>query len=96
MGENKDVDLFERLIERIGLVLHADSDLELADLKVIIENYPDGESEEFVLPHHPKVDLGGRAVPFSRELFIERADFAQTPPPKWKRESAQRMIDRWR
>ncbi len=54
-------------------------------VRLIIENYPEGESEEFVLPHHPKVDLGSRAVPFSRELFIERADFAETPPPKWRR-----------
>ena len=57
----------------------------LDPVRLIIENYPEGEREELVLPHHPKVDLGARPVPFSRELFIERADFAEVPPPKWRR-----------
>jgi len=54
-------------------------------VRLVIENYPEGESETFDLPHHPTVDMGSRAVPFSRELFIERGDFAAEPPAKWKR-----------
>ncbi len=54
-------------------------------VRLIIDNYPEGESEQLVLPHHPKVDLGSRALTFSRELFIERADFAERPPAGWKR-----------
>jgi glutaminyl-tRNA synthetase len=61
-------------------------------VRLIIENYPEGESEEFLLPHHPKVDLGGRSVRFSRELFIERGDFAETPPAKWKRLAPGREV----
>ena len=52
-------------------------------VRLIIENLDD--AWEIELPHHPKADLGTRTVPFSNELFIERSDFAEEPPKKWKR-----------
>jgi len=53
----------------------------LDPLKLVIDNYPDGQSEECFAPNHPqKPELGKRAVPFSKELWIEREDFTETPP----------------
>jgi glutaminyl-tRNA synthetase len=50
-------------------------------LKVVIENYPAGESEMLEVPNHPqKPELGTRQVPFGRELYIEQDDFMETPP----------------
>lgn len=52
----------------------------LDPLKLIIDNYPEGQSEDCLAPNHPqKPDLGKRAVPLSRELWIEREDFMETP-----------------
>ncbi|MEK7361460.1 MAG: glutamate--tRNA ligase family protein, partial [Pseudomonadota bacterium] len=52
----------------------------LDPLKLIIDNYPEGAEEECLAPNHPqKAELGKRAVPFSRELWIEREDFMETP-----------------
>ena len=53
----------------------------LDPVKLIIDNYPEGQSEDCFAPNHPQQpDLGKRAVPFSRELWIEREDFEETPP----------------
>jgi glutaminyl-tRNA synthetase len=53
----------------------------LDPLKLIIDNYPESVEEECLAPNHPqKPELGKRAVPFSRELWIEREDFMETPP----------------
>jgi glutaminyl-tRNA synthetase len=53
----------------------------LDPIKLIIDNYPEGQSEECFAPNHPQQpDLGKRSVPFSRELWIERDDFSETPP----------------
>ena len=53
----------------------------LDPLKLVIENYPDGKEEDCFAPNHPqKPELGKRAVPLSRELWIEREDFTETPP----------------
>jgi glutaminyl-tRNA synthetase len=54
----------------------------LDPLKVVITNYPEGEVEELEIPSYPHdVPLeGSRQVPFTRELFIERDDFAEDPP----------------
>jgi len=53
----------------------------LDPLKLVIENYPEGKEEECEAPNHPqKPDSGRRKLPFSRELWIEREDFAETPP----------------
>jgi glutaminyl-tRNA synthetase len=52
----------------------------LDPLKLVIENYPEGKEELVELPNHPqKPDWGKRKVPFSRELWIEREDFQETP-----------------
>jgi glutaminyl-tRNA synthetase len=53
----------------------------LDPLKLVIDNYPEGQEEECLAPNHPQQpELGKRAVPFSRELWIEREDFAENPP----------------
>ena len=58
----------------------------LDPIKVVIENYPEGQVEEFEMPYHPEdPGYGSRKVPFSRELYIERDDFRQDPPKKFHR-----------
>lgn len=58
----------------------------LDPIKVVIENYPAGQVEEFEMPYHPEdPSYGSRKVPFSRELYIERDDFRQDPPKKFHR-----------
>ncbi|MFN8695360.1 MAG: glutamine--tRNA ligase/YqeY domain fusion protein [Burkholderiales bacterium] len=53
----------------------------LNPLKLVITNYPDNQSEHCFAPNHPqKPELGKREVPFSKELWIEREDFEETPP----------------
>ena len=52
----------------------------LDPVKLVIDNYPAEEIEQMPLPNHPqKPDWGKRAAPFTRELWIEREDFEQTP-----------------
>lgn len=58
----------------------------LDPVKVVIENYPEGQVEEFEMPYHPEeASWGRRTVPFSRELYIERDDFRLEPPKKYHR-----------
>ncbi len=58
----------------------------LRPLKVVIENYPDDRVENLDLPNHPqKPELGTRKIPFAKNVFIEKDDFAEIPPPKFKR-----------
>ncbi|MCK9240023.1 glutamine--tRNA ligase/YqeY domain fusion protein [Desulfocurvus sp.] len=58
----------------------------LNPLKVVIENYPEGQQEEFDMAYHPEdPGMGSRKVPFSRELWIEREDFMEDPPRKFFR-----------
>jgi len=58
----------------------------LDPLKLIIDNYPEGQSEECFAPNHPlKPDLGKRAMPFGRELWIEREDFMEVPSKGYHR-----------
>jgi glutaminyl-tRNA synthetase len=65
----------------------------LRPLKVVIENYPEGTSEEFDTPNNPeKPETGTRKVPFSRELFIERDDFMEDPPKKFFRLAPGREV----
>ena len=55
-------------------------------LKVVITNYPEGKTEELDAVNNPEDPAAGtRKVPFSREVYIERADFMETPPPKYFR-----------
>ncbi len=58
----------------------------LNPLKVVIENYSDEDVEILEVSNHPqKPELGTRKIPFSKTVFIEQEDFAETPPPKFKR-----------
>ena len=58
----------------------------LQPLRVVIENYPEGQVEQLEISNHPqKPELGKRQVPFSKVILIEQDDFAEIPPPKYKR-----------
>ena len=58
----------------------------LDPLKVILVNLPEGFEETLEFPNHPKHEaMGTRSLPFSRELWIERDDFAEVPPAGFKR-----------
>jgi glutaminyl-tRNA synthetase len=58
----------------------------LKPLKVVIENYPEGQSEELEAVNNPEdPSAGSRKVPFSRELYIEQDDFMENPPKKFFR-----------
>ncbi|MDT8406189.1 MAG: glutamine--tRNA ligase/YqeY domain fusion protein [Methylococcales bacterium] len=62
-------------------------------LKVIVENYPDDQSEWLELANHPQQpELGTRQVPFSKTLWIEQDDFAEIPPPGYKRLSPGKEV----
>jgi glutaminyl-tRNA synthetase len=53
----------------------------LDPIRLVIDNFPTGEVEECHAPNHPQQpELGRRDVPFTRELWIEREDFAENPP----------------
>lgn len=58
----------------------------LKPLKLIIDNYPEGQTEELVMPNNlENSDLGSRVIPFGRELWIEEDDFREEPPKKYFR-----------
>jgi len=58
----------------------------LRPLKLIIENWEEGKTEELDAVNNPEDESAGtRKTPFSRELWIEREDFEETPPPKYFR-----------
>jgi glutaminyl-tRNA synthetase len=58
----------------------------LRPLKVVIENYPEGQVDELDAVNNPEdPDAGVRKVPFSREIYIERNDFMENPPKKFFR-----------
>ena len=58
----------------------------LDPIKVVIDNYPEGQVEYFDVPNNLEYEsLGSRKVPFSRELYIEREDFMEIPPKKYFR-----------
>ena len=53
----------------------------LDPVKVVITNYPEGKSEDLILINNPEDENAGkRVLPFSREIYIERADFREDPP----------------
>jgi len=65
----------------------------LEPIKVTLTNYPDDKEEIFTVSKHPKNDEAGtRQVPFSKELYIDAADFAEVPPKKWKRLSLDSAV----
>jgi len=65
----------------------------LRPLRVVIDNYPEGQVEEFDCPYHPQnTEMGSRKVPFSRVLYIEKEDFLENPPKKFYRLSVGREV----
>ena len=69
----------------------------LDPVKVVITNYPEGQSEQLPAVNNPEdASAGSRMVPFSRELWIEREDFMEDPPKKFFRLSPGREVRlRW-
>ena len=58
----------------------------LNPLRLVIDNYPDDKTEQLIISNHPqKPEMGNRDVPFSKVILIEQDDFAENPPPKFKR-----------
>ncbi len=58
----------------------------LDPVKLVIDNYPEGQTEELEVENNMEnPELGKRLVPFSRELYIEREDFMEEPPKKYRR-----------
>ncbi|HRI66463.1 MAG TPA: glutamine--tRNA ligase/YqeY domain fusion protein [Polyangium sp.] len=66
----------------------------LKPLKVVLENYPEGQVEEFEAPFQPDGEgkTRSRKVPLSRVLYIERDDFAENPPKDWFRLAPGREV----
>lgn len=70
-------DLEERAARRVAV---------LRPLKLIIDNYPEGQSETLEANNHPQhPEMGVRDITFSRELWIEESDFAEVPPKGFRR-----------
>ncbi len=70
-------DLNKRALRRLAV---------LRPIKVVITNFPEGKVEELDAVNNPEDESAGkRKIPFSRELFIERDDFQEIPPPKFFR-----------
>ena len=74
---------------RAELELSAQRRIAVLDpVKLVIDNYPEGRCETFELPNNPNRDAGDastRPAPFTREVWIDRSDFFEVPPPKFKR-----------
>ena len=65
----------------------------LRPLRIVIENYPEGQVEELEAVNNPEdPSAGTRRVPFSRVLYIEQDDFFEQPPPKFFRLSPGREV----
>ncbi len=70
-------DLNQRALRRLAV---------LRPLKIVITNFPEGQTEELDAINNPEDENAGkRKIPFSRELYIEQDDFMETPPPKFFR-----------
>ena len=77
-------DLNRRALRRLAV---------LKPLKVVIENYPEGHTEELDAINNPEdPEAGTRKLPFSRELYIERDDFMEDPPRKFFRLAPGREV----
>ena len=65
----------------------------LRPLKVTITNYPEGQSEEFTAPKHPKKpEMGSRTIPFGRVIYVDRDDFMEDPPKNFFRLGPDREV----
>ena len=77
-------DLNKRALRRMAV---------LRPLKVVLENYPEGQVEEFDLNNNPEdPSAGTRKVPFSKVLYVEREDFMEDPPKKFFRLTPGREV----
>lgn len=81
-----DIELLEHCI-REELNMTAPRRVAVLDpIKVVVTNYPEDKVEYFELPNNPNdEDAGKRKVHFTRELYIDRSDFEEVPPPKFFR-----------
>jgi len=77
-------------------VLNTDAERRIAVLdpiKLVIDNYPEGQSEDCFAPNHPlKPELGKRTVQLTKELWIEREDFMETPSKGFFRLTPEGMV----
>ena len=65
----------------------------LRPLKVVITNYPEGQTEHFAAVNNPEdAGMGTRQVPFSREIYIEQDDFMENPPRRYHRLAPGREV----
>ena len=65
----------------------------LRPLRVVIDNYPEDQVEDFDCPYHPQnSEMGSRKAPFSRTLYIEQDDFLEHPPKKFFRLAPGREV----
>ena len=88
-----DIEMLEHF-QRDDLNRHAQRGMAvLRPLKVVIDNYPEGKDEFVDVANNPEnPDAGMRQVPFSREIYIERDDFREVPPPKYYRLSPGKEV----
>lgn len=71
--------------KRVMAVLHP--------LKIVITNYPENQTEELDAINNPEdLSMGSRKISFSKEIFIEKDDFRETPPPKFHRLSPGKEV----
>ena len=95
-GKGQSVVEIEQLEHEVREVLNRETLRRFAvlnPLKVVIENYPEGQVEEMDAVNNPEdPDAGTREVPFSRELWIERDDFMEDPPAKFFRLAPGREV----
>jgi glutaminyl-tRNA synthetase len=65
----------------------------LNPLKVVITNYPDTQTEELEAVNNPEdLSMGTRTLPFSKEIYIDKDDFREVPPPKFHRLSPGKEV----
>lgn len=88
-----DIDMLEHFV-RDDLNRNAPRVMAVMDpLKVVIENYPEDQTEVFEVDINPEdPDSGKRQVPFSRVVYIERDDFREEPPKKFQRLAPGREV----
>src|SRR5579883_976706 len=88
-----DVAMFEHAIREVLNAAAMRRMAVLRPLRVVIENYPEGQIEELEAVNHPDdPDAGTRRVRFGRELYIEREDFMESPPKKFFRLSPGKEV----
>ncbi|MDH3714862.1 MAG: glutamine--tRNA ligase/YqeY domain fusion protein [Gammaproteobacteria bacterium] len=87
---------FEVLENSVREELNQSSERRLAvldPLRVVIENYPDGQTERFPALNHPfRDEFGSRQIPFSKVIYIERDDFMEEPAKKFFRLAPGREV----